>query len=149
MTKDKITLYIKAGWDIATTLVFIFSVLLSIAVMFLVFENIKISLELQVVAVAILGLNSKSLEELMKQLKKFVIIRSCIKKVTKFERKLIVKAWDILSADLGADAVAKYRKKFEPPIRRNRNTVSGLCYIASSLYYIGSQVAIALIIIRL
>lgn len=146
MTKDKIIKNIKAGCDIVITL---FNVLISIAVMFMVFKNIKIPLELQVVAVAILGLNSKSLEELMKKLKKFVKIRSYIKKVTKFERKLIVKAWDYLRANLEADEVAKYEKKFKPPIRRNRNIVSDLCYIASSLYYIGSHVAIALIIIRL
>ena len=145
MTKPKKINKFKLTKDIATTLWIILSALISIAVMFVVFANIKISLELQVIAVAILGSSSEDFEKLMKKLKKFVIIRSCIKKVTKFERKLIVKSWDILGAGLGVDKVAKYRKKFEPPIRRNRNIVSNLCYIASSLYY----VAIALIIIRL
>tara|TARA_R100001463_G_scaffold95969_1_gene150496 strand:+ start:1476 stop:1928 length:453 start_codon:yes stop_codon:yes gene_type:complete len=150
MINEKITLYFKAflGDGLGACIYFI-SVLISIAVMFVVFTNIKMPLDLQVIAVAILFLNLGCFEELMKKLKKFVIIRSCIKKVTKFERKLIVKAWDILSAGLGADVVAKYRKKFEPPIRRNGNIVSDLCFIASRSYYIGSYVAIALIIIRL
>ncbi len=149
MTKDKIINNIRAGCDIVITLLRIFNVLISIALMFMVFANTKMPLELQVIAVAIFVYGSKSFEKLMKKLKKFVKIRSYIKKVTKFERKLIVKSWDILGAGLGADKVAKYRKKFQPPIRRNGNIVSNLCYIASSLYYFGSRVAVALIIIRL
>ena len=146
MTKDKIIKNIKAGCNIVITL---FDVLISIAVMFMVFANIKIPLELQVIAVAILGINSKSLEELMKTLKKFVKIRSYIEKVKEFERKLLVKAWVYLRANLEADKVTKYEKMFKPPIQRNRNIGSDSYSIASSLYYIGSHVAIALIIIRL
>lgn len=148
MTKTKRINKFKLTKDITVTLVFIFSVLISIALMFVVFANIKIPLELQAMAVAILAYDSEDFEELMKKLKKFVIIRSCIIKVTKFERKLLVKSWDILSAGLGADVTAKYEKHFKPPIQRNRNMVSDLCFIASRLYYIGSHVAIALIIIR-
>ncbi len=149
MTKTKRINKFKLTKDITVTLLIIFSVLISIAVIFMVFANIKIPLELQVIAVAILAYGFEDFEKLMKKLKKFVKIRSYIKKVTKFERKLIVKSWDILGAGLGADKVAKYRKKFQPPIRRNGNIVSNLCYIASSLYYFGSHVAVALIIIRL
>jgi len=149
MTKTKRINKFKSARDIAITLLRIFNVLISIALMFMVFANIKISLELQVIAVAILAYGFEDFEKLTKKLKKFVKIRSCIKKVTKFERKLLVKAWDYLRANLEADEVAKYEKKFKPPIQRNRNIVSDLCFITSSLYYIGSHVAIALIIIRL